>query len=107
MIEIVDWFVQYSYAQIAGVALFMAALHVYAWWTRGREHFLSELMVYLTAFLAFSLAQAAANDLSLDRLVARRAFALLAGALWVHSALIVRQIARRLAGHKDGNGNGG
>lgn len=101
MIQVVDWFVQYSYAQIAGVALFMAILCVYAWWQRGNDTFLTELMVYLCAFVAFSVAQAAANDLTLDRLIVRRGFALLAVALWAHSALMVRQIVRRLGGYEE------
>lgn len=97
MIGFMEVFVQYSYAQIAGVALMLAVLTVYAWWTRGKENFLTEMIVYAAAFAAFSVAQAAANDLTLDRMIVRRAFALLAAALWVHIALIVRSIVRRLA----------
>lgn len=100
MIEAINWFVNTSFAQLAGVSLFMAGLCVYAWWTRGRANFLTELMVYLTAFVAFSVAHVVFWE-ELDRVIARRAFALLAFALWVHVALMIRMIVRRLGGYDD------
>lgn len=91
----IDAFSTSAYAQIAGISLFLGALHVYAWFTRGRSHFLSEFMIYMASFWAFYVAQETiAKQPELMNL--HRSFGLLALALWIQVLSIVRSIIRAL-----------
>lgn len=84
---VILWYVEHASRVLAGQCLFFILVSSWAWRKRGRTHFFSEINVFLAAMVAF----ATMRDW---------AFAALSVSVWVHIALIAREILGRRNGNE-------
>lgn len=92
-----SWYVEHSRLMLAYQCIIFTVLGAYAWWKQGREHFLTETIMFACAIVTFFIGaeidrQEPLGTISSNRVLYRDWAAILSLSVWIHLLGIARSV---------------